>query len=71
MDALTAKPIYKVYYQNASVLDRADMEGPLAWLTNERFQAKTEGLVIAAQDEILYTNQYKHTILKMSATSTC
>ena len=71
MDALTTKPIYKVYYHKASVLDRGGHGRSLAWLTNERFQAETEGLVVAAQEEILYTNRYKHTVLKMSATSTC
>ena len=62
VDGLTAKPIYKVYYQKASVLDRVDMEGSLDWLINGRFLAETEGLVIATQDEILYTNRYKHTL---------
>ena len=34
-------------------------------------QAKTEGLVISAQDGVILTNRYKHTVLKKSTTSTC
>ena len=71
MDALIAKPIHKVFYQQASESDGVDTEGSFAWLTDGRFQAETKGLVIAEQDGILHKNRYKHTVLKMSTTSTC
>lgn len=48
-----------------------DTEGTFDWLTDGRFRAETEGLVIAAQDGVILTNWYKHTVLKTSTTSTC
>ena len=71
MDDLIAKPIHKVFYQQVSESDGVDTEGSFAWLTDGRFQAETKGLLIAAQDGILHKNWYKHTVVKMSATSTC
>ena len=46
------------------------MEGTFGWLSDGRFRAETERLVIAAQDGVILTNRYKHTVLKTSATST-
>ena len=68
---LTAKPIHKVYYQQASEAERVDTEGTFAWLMDGRFRAETEGLVIAAQDGVILTNWYKHTVLRTSTTSLC
>ena len=68
---VTAKPIHKVYFQQASSAEGVDMEGTFGWLSNGRLRAETERLVIAAQDGVILTNRYKHTVLKMSATSTC
>ena len=67
----TAKPIHKVYFQQASSAKEVDMEGTFGWLSDGRFRAETEGLVIAAQDGVILTNCHKHTVLKTSATSTC
>ena len=68
---LTAKPIHEVYYQQASSADGVDTEGTFAWLSDGRLRAETEGLVIAAQDGVILTNRYKHTVLGTSASSTC
>ena len=70
VDTLLAKPIHKIFYQQASVVEGTDMEGTFAWLTDGWFQAEAERLVIAAQEGVLHTNRYKHTVLQMSATST-
>ena len=71
VSTLTAKPIHKVYFQQASSAEGVDTEGTFGWLSDGRFRAETEGLVIAAQDGVILTNRYKHTVLKTSATSTC
>ena len=68
---LTAKPIHKVYYQQASSAEGVDTEGTFAWLSDRRLRAETEGLVIAAQDGIILTNRYKHTVLGMDVSPTC
>ena len=68
---LTAKPIHGVYYQQAMAVEGNDLEGMFAWLSDVRFQEETEGLVFAAQDSVIMTNRYKHTAIKVSATSTC
>ena len=69
--SLTAKPIHKVYYQQASSADGVDTEGSFAWLSDGRLRAETEGLVIAAQDGVILTNRYKHTVLGMGVSPTC
>ena len=71
VSTLTAKSIHKVYFQQASSAKGVDTEGTFGWLSDGRFRAETEGLVIAAQDGVILTNRYKHTVLKTSATSTC
>ena len=48
-----------------------DKQGTFAWLSDGRFRAETEALVIAAQDDVIMTNWYKHTVLKLSTSSTC
>ena len=68
---LTAKPINKVYYQQASEAEGVDTEGTFGWLMDGRFRAETEGLVIAAQDCMILTNRYKHTVLRTSTTPLC
>ena len=68
---LTAKPIHKVFYQQASAAEGVDTEGTFAWLSDGRLQAETEGLVIAAQDGVILTNRYKHTVLGMGVSPTC
>ena len=70
VDALTSKPIHKVYLQT-SMSEDIDKDGTFAWLSDGRFRAETEALVIAAQDGVIMTNRYKHTVLKLSQTSTC
>ena len=57
---MTAKPIHRVYYFQASKSEGVDTEGMFAWLRDGRLWAETEGLVIAAQDGVLLTNRYKH-----------
>ena len=69
--SLTAKPIHKVFYQQASSADGVDTEGTFAWLSDGRLRAETEGLVIAAQDGVILTNRYKHTVLGMGISPTC
>ena len=71
VSALTAKPIHKVYFEQASTAEGVDTEGTFGWLTDGRFRAETEGLVIAAQDGVILTNRYKHTVLRTSTTSLC
>ena len=68
---LMAKPIHRVYYQQAMAVEGNNSEGTFAWLSDGRFWAETEGLVFAAQDGVIMTNRYKHIALKVSATSTC
>ena len=68
---LTTKPIYKVYYQQASSADGVDTEGSFSWLSDGRLRAETEGLVITAQDGVILMNQYKHTVLGMGISPTC
>ena len=48
-----------------------DSEGAFAWLSDGRFQAEAKGLVFATQDGVIMMNWYKHTVLKVSSTSTC
>ena len=45
---LTAKPIHKVFYQQASAAEVVDTEETFAWLSDGRLRAETEGLVIVA-----------------------
>ena len=71
VSTLLAKPIHGVYYREASAVDRVDQEGTFAWLSDGRFRAETEGLIFAAQDGVLLTNRYKHTVLKQGTSSTC
>ena len=61
--SLTAKPIHRVYYLQASESEGVDTEGTFAWLRDGRLWVETEALVIAVQDGVLLTNQYKHTVL--------
>ena len=68
---LTAKPIHKVFYQQASAAEGVDTEGTFAWLSDGRLRAETEGLVIAAQDGVILTNRYKHTVLGTGVSPTC
>ena len=68
---LTAKPIHKVYYQQASSAEGVDTKGTFTWLSDGRLWAETEGLVIAAQDGVILTNRYKHTVLGMDVSPTC
>ena len=68
---LTAKPIHKVFYQQASSAEGVDTRGTFAWLSDRRLWAETEGLVIAAQDGVILTNRYKHTVLGMDVSPTC
>ena len=67
---LMSKPIHKVYIQT-SMSEDIDKQGTFAWLSDGRFRAETEALVIAAQDGVIMTNRYKHTVLKQSTSSTC
>ena len=71
VQTLTVKPIHKVYYQQASSADGVDTEDTIAWLSDGRLRAETEGLVMAAQDGVILTNRYKHTVLGMDASPTC
>ena len=71
VSTLSTKSIYGVYYRQTSDVDGVDREGTFAWMFDGRFRAETEGLILAAQDGVLLTNRYKHTVLKQSATSTC
>ena len=69
---LAAKPIHKVYYQQASSAEGVDTEETFAWLSDGRLWAETERLVITAQNEgVILTNRYKHTILGMDVIPTC
>ena len=68
MHTLTAKPIHKAYFEQASS-EGVDVEGTFGWLMDGRFRSETEGLVIAAQDGVILTNRYKHTVLRTSTTS--
>ena len=70
VDSLMKKPIHKTYIQT-SMSEDIDREGTFAWLSDGRFRAETEALVIAAQDGVIMTNRYKHTVLKLSTTSIC
>ena len=70
VDTLMKKPIHKTYIQT-SMSEDFDREGTFAWLSDGRFRAETEALVIAAQDGVIMTNRYKHTVLKLSTTSIC
>ena len=71
VSTLTAKPIHKVYYLQTSMAEGTDTDSTFAWLTDGRFRAETEELVIAAQDGVILTNCYKHDVLKTSATAQC
>lgn len=42
-----------------------------AWLTRGRFQAKTEALVCAAQDQVVRTNVYRAKIMKEDVSPQC
>ena len=68
---LTAKPIHKVNYQQASSTEGVDTKETFAWLSDRRLRAETERLVIAAQDGVILTNRYKPTILGMDVIPTC
>ena len=70
VDTLMSKPIHKIYIQT-SMSEDIDKQGMFAWLSDGWFRAETEALVIAAQDGVIMTNWYKHTVLKLSTSSTC
>ena len=42
-----------------------------AWLTSGNFQAETEGLIVAAQDGVLPTASYRHSVLRDGCNPTC
>lgn len=46
--------------------DETDRRATNAWLTKGRFQARTEALVCAAQDQVIYTNVYRVKIMDES-----
>ena len=71
VSTLSAKPIHGVYYREASAVNGVDQEGTFAWLSDGRCRAETEGLIFAAQDGVLLTNRYKHTVLKQGASCIC
>ncbi len=42
-----------------------------AWLKSGNFQAGTEGLIVAAQDGVLHTAAYRHSVLMDGCNPTC
>ncbi len=42
-----------------------------AWLSSGNFQAATEGLIVAAQDGVIHTAVYRHSVLRDGSNPTC
>jgi len=71
VDALSRKAIHGVYYEPFQTSEEVDHKGSFSWLSDGRLRAETEGLIFVAQDGVLLTNRYKHTVLKLGASSAC
>lgn len=51
--------------------EETDRRATNAWLTKGRFQARTEALVCAAQDQVIYTNVYRAKIMDERVSPQC
>lgn len=69
-EALLAK---KLHGKHATTirLSKVDHKATHAWLVRGRFQAQTEALVCAAQDQVIHTNVYRAKILKEDISPQC
>ena len=48
-----------------------DIKETYGWLKSSNLPAATEGLVVAAQDQALWTRYYEHNILHQDVSFTC
>ena len=69
-DVRKGKVIHGVF---VAVVDKSgcDRAATFARLTSGNFRAETEGLLVAAQDGVLHTAAYRHSVLKDGCNPTC
>ncbi len=70
IEALERKTIHGVFYKQ-SQKEGMDPQGSHAWLADGRLQARTEGLLIAAQDGVVLTRAYRARVLGDSVPTLC
>jgi len=61
----------KLHGQYPKVVDKLDSAESWRWLKNTNIKAESEGLIMAAQDQCLNTNNYRRTILKETTDGKC
>ena len=69
-NSLVLKSRHSKYWLQTLRPDR-DTEMCHLWLRNGRFAAETEALIIAMQDGVLYTREFRANILKEDTTKVC
>ncbi len=64
----TSKTIHGVFGKQVLKPD-VDKKATHAWLEDGKLQARTEALVVAAQDGVIHTRAYQHRVLRISGVS--
>ena len=68
-ESLRSKLIHGVYFKQCEKSE--DTSGCHIWLSDGRFQSKTEALVVAAQDGVILTRAYRARVLKEPIPQAC